>query len=80
MAIDITAQYIYNWTYSTLLTVNLFQTPISTCYNFICEVNEFQDLNCELSETPYVIFFITLSYMQRDREVFIMMGKCSLAF
>lgn len=57
MAIAITAQYIYCKTNSTLLIVNLFQTLIATCYNFICEVNEFQDLNCELSETSYIIFF-----------------------
>lgn len=63
-----------------MLTVNLFQTLITTCSNFICEVNEFQDLNCELSEPSYVIFFITLSCVQRDIEAFIMLGKCCLAF
>lgn len=63
-----------------MLTVNLFQILITTCSNFICEVNEFQDLNCELSETSYVIFFITLSCVLRDIEAFIMLGKCCLAF
>lgn len=63
-----------------MLTVNLFQTLITTCSNFICEVNKFQDLNCELSETSYVIFFITLSCMQRDIEAFIMLGNAVLLF
>lgn len=80
MIIDITAQFIYSSTKNTVLTANLFQTLITTCSNFICEVNEFQDLNCELSETSYVKFFITLSCMQRDIEAFIMWVSAVLLF
>lgn len=60
MSIDLIVQYIYSYTKNTALTVTLLQTLIVTCYNFIYEVNEFHDLNCELSETLHVIYYIKL--------------------